>query len=695
MTDFPRPIEGGNEGDGMPLLLGDPDQIGDLYAGGGGVAVLDWDGDGTNEVVVVGQELFTYRLTDRLADGTPVVGRGLRWGEVSRTPQRDESDAGLCGSLLTTGDFDGDGTPEMILAPRGYSRVPTVVLQLKGGPPKHRSQGLPFTVVDPTLPEGEDPIYRWRSRTMASIDWDGDGRLDLIMAHVDNEGYSYLDPATGNAPEDQRDRYHRDGRWKGRQPGHSLHLLRNTGDASRPTFTYVGPAAVEIPAIAHAIGPVDPSDPGAGLLLLGYYGEVWHLPLIEAGATPAWGEPVELMTLHGAPFTRSANFTSIAVGSLEEQGRLDIFASDISGSLYWCRYYGQDGDGRPIYDTPKKVKQRNPHVNGGSFSVPTVGDWRGTGTPDLLVGSVEGYIFWYKTLSTDPLRFAPPERVRRGDEEIRRYAKPNPAGGHHWGSSQGPGDGYNGGYSNPVLVDWDGNGLLDLLVSDMNGLYDWYPNWGTTTEPELGHPRRLHVSGEPLFGPWRQQAGVRDFTGDGLPDIGIQDLDLDLALYRRAGRDDPTALLPGEKLRYEDGETIKTHGVYTAGGGDGRGGTKIQVVDWDKDGTLDLVLGVGPQGGSPYPGSYVLFCDNAGTNSEPVFQRPVVLIYASQGKPLEHWRHGAHPVAVDMDGDGEWELMVGADKGYVWYYKPEHFGTPRGGRVAPPDQPDDFTRPPQ
>ena len=148
MTDFPRPIEGGNDGDGMPLLLGDPDQIGDLYAGGGGVAVLDWDGDGTNEVVVVGQELFTYRLTDTLADGTPVVDRGLRWGEVSRTPQRDENDAGVCGSLLTAGDFDGDGTPEVILAPRGYSRVPTVVLQLKDGPPKHRSQGLPFTVVD-------------------------------------------------------------------------------------------------------------------------------------------------------------------------------------------------------------------------------------------------------------------------------------------------------------------------------------------------------------------------------------------------------------------------------------------------------------------------------------------------------------------------------------------------------------------
>lgn len=35
------------------------------------------------------------------------------------------------------------------------------------------------------------------------------------------------------------------------------------------------------------------------------------------------------------------------------------------------------------------------------------------------------------------------------------------------------------GYSNPVLIDWDGSGLLDLLVGDMIGLIDYYPNRGT------------------------------------------------------------------------------------------------------------------------------------------------------------------------------------------------------------------------
>jgi hypothetical protein len=615
-------------------------------------------------------------------DGTPMVDRGLQWGEVSRALHRNERDAGLVGTISVFGDFDGDGSVEAILVPRGYSRKDTVAIALGDGPPASRDEGRPVAVVGRT--EG----INFGGGTVAALDWNGDGVVDLVVLESD-PGEMWAMGADGVVPEDQRRRYDEDGTWFTKFPEQSLHLFRNTSAGGRIEFSYAGKAAIKLPRHTFHISPVDPTDAAAGLLLLNYYAKVHHLSLEAPGSSPDWGAAAELFTLHGEPFNRIATFQSgIGVSDLLEAGRFDLFAADNAGNVDWARCYGRDADQRPIYDTPRKVKQRNPHVNGGIFSVPTVGDWRGTGTPDLLVGSIEGYIFWYKTLSTDPLRFAPPERVRYGATEIRRLATPYPAGGQYWGGSQSPYDGETGGYSNPVLVDWNGNGLLDLVVSDMVSLYEWYPNWGTRTDPELGPPQRLHLTdGSPLIGPWRQQPGIGRFTDEVQPDIVIQDLDLDLALFRRAGGDDLAALLPGEKLRYEDGSTIKTHGVYTPPGGDGRGRTKLNVVDWDGDGVLDLLIGVGPQHGSPYRGSYILFARNVGSNPEPIFAKPVVLVFDDRGQPLEFWRHGVHMAPVDWDGDGAFELVAGADQGHIWYWKPEHFGHPASGDPTAPQRP--------
>jgi len=688
MSDFPRPIEGDNSGDGSPLVLGDEREIGDLHAPCDPtttVHVLDWDGDGKRELVCSGNDIYVHKFVDVLPDGTPIVDRGMRWGLMSRQAQRNENDRGLTGYVLVAADFDGDGSPEVILCPRYYSRKPPVVLSLAGGVPTDRDAGL--SVAFKGSPEGVNPIQRG---AVAGVDWDGNGAVDLLV--LDGEPAPSYDqnPATGVCPEDQRHRYHEDGQWIGPLPVPVLHLYRNASGRGRIEFVHAGRTDVELPPHAMWISVVDPTDPKAGILVLTYYGRVYHLPLVETGDRPEWGEIAELFTLHNEPFNRSTNFDiGINVSDVLEPGRFDLFAGDRSQSPSWCRYRGRDADGRPVYDAPRRIKQRNPHVGNSFFSVPTVGDWRGAGTPDLLVGGVEGYILWYRTVSTNPLRFARPERVRQGTVEIRRLAAPSPSAGYHWGGSQGPYDGDTGGYSNPVLVDWDGDGLLDLVVGDMIGLYDWYPNWGTKTDPELGPPHRLHlIDGEPLMGPWRQQPGIGRFTGSDLPDIVIQDRDLDLALFRRAGPDDLSALLPGEKLRYEDGSTIKTHGVYTPTGGDGRGRTKINVVDWDGDGRLDLLLGVGPQHRSPYRGSYVLFARNVGTNENPVFRRPDVLLWDEDGSPLEFWRHGVHMAPVDWDGDGRYELIAGADQGRVWYWTPEHFGKPAGGDPTAPLRPE-------
>ena len=81
------------------------------------------------------------------------------------------------------------------------------------------------------------------------------------------------------------------------------------------------------------------------------------------------------------------------------------------------------------------------------------------------------------------------------------------------------------------LVDWNGDGLLDLFFNECrrkSGEWDHnptrpliYPNVGTRTEPRFGRPQVLALFGKPLegLGSHGPYYGFRDLDGDGKPDI--------------------------------------------------------------------------------------------------------------------------------------------------------------------------------
>lgn len=215
MPDFPCSIEAGNAGDGQPLTLNDPEQLADLwvYCSGSGyllVTIMDWDGDGDNELIGSSADVFTFKPTGSLPDGTPIVDRGLRWGATTRAPQRDdtpEADSGLCGSVLAKGNFGGDGRFGALVGPHSIGTGPLMVISPRNGVPSHRSQGVPIKFMGTEL--------KPRHQKFAALDWDGDGCDDLIAIFGEESNYEPIDPSTGGAYEDIHDRYTLDGRWKG------------------------------------------------------------------------------------------------------------------------------------------------------------------------------------------------------------------------------------------------------------------------------------------------------------------------------------------------------------------------------------------------------------------------------------------------------------------------------------------------
>ena len=110
-------------------------------------------------------------------------------------------------------------------------------------------------------------------------------------------------------------------------------------------------------------------------------------------------------------------------------------------------------------------------------------------------------------------------------------------------------------------------------------------------------------------------------------------------------------LLPPERIFVEPGGRFLNLAAGRAGAS---GRRKIELVDWDGDGDLDLLTDSdeGP-----------LWYENIGDRQKPVMKlRGLVLKTKFQG-------HNPTPNVADWNGDGRPDLIVGAEDGFFYYFE--------------------------
>ena len=137
-------------------------------------------------------------------------------------------------------------------------------------------------------------------------------------------------------------------------------------------------------------------------------------------------------------------------------GKPDLIVGTVNGDLVLVLNVGTRdqpafGEPRPLLAGKKPIK-----IESGD-SAPVVADWDGDGKPDLIVGAGDGSVVWFRNEGTrrDPVFAA---------AQFLVPASPSPG---HDDSARSPADW--GIRAKPCVVDWDGDGRLDLLVGDVAG----------------------------------------------------------------------------------------------------------------------------------------------------------------------------------------------------------------------------------
>ncbi|KAH8049652.1 hypothetical protein JL720_15559 [Aureococcus anophagefferens] len=333
---------------------------------------------------------------------------------------------------------------------------------------------------------------------------------------------------------------------------------------------------------------------------------------VSGGSVIDWGS---------SPFDGVDGITPALV-DLDRDGDLDLVVGEEDGTLYYYENVGSAAS--PSYAAVTGSASPFDGIDVGYRRSPAFADLDGDGDLDFVVGADDGGVHYFENV---------------GSAASPSYVAVT--------GSASPFDGIDvDDDSRPVLIDLDGDGDLDLVVGEPFGTLSYHENVGSVASPSYA---AVTGSASPFDGievGYDSTPALVDLDGDGDLDLVVGEEDGVLLYYENVG----SAALPSYvavtgSVNPFDGIDVGSYSAPAFG-------------DLNGDGDLDLVV----SGGVGVLHHY----KEVGSTASPTYAA-----VTGSASPFDGIDVGSSskPAFVDLDGDGDLDVVVGASDGNLYYYE--------------------------
>ncbi len=431
-------------------------------------------------------------------------------------------------------------------------------------------------------------FFQGRARQWKLCDYDGDGVVDLVIGVSDWREYGWDDA------------YNEKGEWTAGPLHGYVYFVRNTGTNENPVYrkavqVQAGSKPVDVYGCPSPNFADWDGDGDLDLVCGEFLDKMTYFENVGTRTEPRYAEG-RFIRHEGTIIRMDLQMIQVVAFDWDKDGDIDLVVGQEDGRVALVENTGDRVDGMPSFLAPRFFRQEADALKIGALCTPYSFDWDGDGDEDLIAGDTAGYINFAENLDGgDPPKWAPPVYLDAGGETIRIQAGSNGSiqgpceakWGYtvlnvaDWNHDKLPDIVINSIWGEVLWYENSGTRTAPRLKAAQPVEVDWD---GPPPKPEWFW---WAPKGNQLVTQWRTSPVVLDLTGDGLNDLVMLDHEGYIAFFERRTVDGTLRLLPGERIFLDEkGDPLRLN--PRRAGKSGR--RKFIMADWDGDGRLDILI---------------------------------------------------------------------------------------------------------